>query len=64
MQVHTKDVIVHPRAPLTLTPPLRHARQGCDYPIEPHPHHTLLASFGEDTTETEKDMDNTHMHVV
>ena len=29
--------------------------------LEPHPHHTLLASFGEDTAETEEDMDNTHM---
>ena len=29
--------------------------------LEPHPHHTLLASFAEDTAETEEDIDNTHM---
>ena len=29
--------------------------------LEPHPHHTLLASFGEDTAETEEEVDNTHM---
>ena len=29
--------------------------------LEPHPHHTLLASFGEDTAETEEDIVNTHM---
>ena len=29
--------------------------------LEPHPHHTLLASFGEDTAENEEEMDNTHM---
>ena len=29
--------------------------------LEPRPHHTLLASFGEDTAETEEDIDNTHM---
>ena len=29
--------------------------------LEPHPHHTLLASFREDTAETEEDIDNTHM---
>ena len=33
----------------------------CTYILEPHPHHTLLASFGEDTAETEKDIDNAHM---
>ena len=31
------------------------------YVLEPHPHHTLLASFAEDTAETEEDIDNTHM---
>ena len=29
--------------------------------LEPHPHHTLLASFGENTAETEEDIVNTHM---
>ena len=29
--------------------------------LEPHPHHTLLASFGEDTAETEENIVNTHM---
>ena len=29
--------------------------------LEPHPQHTLLASFGEDTAETEEEMDNTYM---
>ena len=29
--------------------------------LEPHPHHTLLAFFGEDTAETEEEIDNTHM---
>ena len=29
--------------------------------LEPHPHHTLLVSFGEDTAETEEDIVNTHM---
>ena len=29
--------------------------------LEPPTHHTLLASFGEDTVETEEDIDNTHM---
>ena len=29
--------------------------------LEPHPHHTFLASFGEETAETEEEMDNTHM---
>ena len=32
--------------------------------LEPHSHHTLLASFGEDTAETDEDIDNTHAHVV
>ena len=30
-------------------------------PIEPHSHHTLLASFGEDTAKTEEDIVNIHM---
>ena len=29
--------------------------------LEPHPHHTLLASFGEETAETEENIVNTHM---
>ena len=29
--------------------------------LEPHPQHTLLASFGEDTAVTEEDIANTHM---
>ena len=37
---------------------------GCDKDmivLEAHPHHTLLASFGKDTAETEEDINNTHM---
>jgi len=29
--------------------------------VKPHPHHTLLTSFGEETAETKEEMDNTHM---
>ena len=32
--------------------------------LEPRPHHTLMVSFGEDTAETEEDIDNTRAHVV
>ena len=29
--------------------------------LEPHPHHTLQATFEEGTAETKEEMDNTHM---
>ena len=59
MEGHTVLAAIHHSWLLPPPPPQVHNKDVIV--LDPYSHHTLLASFGEDTAETEENIDNNHM---